>query len=272
MRIEKSLKVHTGAKQNPSVVHSVRNCLPFQLICKRHLRVHSLERPDSCSQCSKSFAQADELLGHCRNHTIVKSHCCAYCSKSFAQSGGLRKHIRAHTGRIHIPKTCRHIWKLTLVKNPTIAPSVWINLLWYQNWRYIQEFILERNLTAAWITWRHSLDLTNSNFIPIRLSASKSPEVLVENNLEPFLIYQRALFSTLEARIVPVSANQFPEKDVIFILQHVLQLINSCTFVPSICLLLILHHLRRKVDTSMIYPKRWNMARFHGLLFYTTDK
>jgi uncharacterized Zn-finger protein len=84
--------------QNPSVVlKNVRNRLPSQLICKRHLRVHSLERPRSWSQYTKSFAQEDELLEQSRIHTIEKQHCCAYCSKSFAQSGGLRKHMRAHT-------------------------------------------------------------------------------------------------------------------------------------------------------------------------------
>jgi KRAB domain-containing zinc finger protein len=113
--------------RNPTAVPRVKICLQYQgnMLIEKSLKVHTglsvhfLERTLSCFQCSKSFAQADELLEHIKIHTIGKSHCCAVCSKSFARLGGLRKHIRVHRGQINTPQTDEkqmNCWKISEFK------------------------------------------------------------------------------------------------------------------------------------------------------------
>jgi len=56
------------------------------------------EKPYSCAQCYKSFAQSSALQGHFRIHSGEKPYSCSQCSKSFAHSSALQVHLRPHTG------------------------------------------------------------------------------------------------------------------------------------------------------------------------------
>ena len=64
----------------------------------RHLKIHSGERSNKCSQCDFASTQAGHLTRHLKTHSGKKSYKCNQCDLASSNAHQLRTHLKIHSG------------------------------------------------------------------------------------------------------------------------------------------------------------------------------
>ena len=98
---EKKSQTKASPDEKPKKVHECSFCLKTfasNASLKRHVSIHTGERPYKCNYCGKSFNQKWYCQAHEKIHTKEDLYECDNCDKAFITRHKLKIHERQHRG------------------------------------------------------------------------------------------------------------------------------------------------------------------------------
>ena len=128
--------------------------LSLSIHMKMHEKIHTFDKPFSCSQCDYKCSTLDNLKRHEKIRAVDKPFSCSQCDYKCSSLGHLKRHEKIHT--VDSPFNCskcdykcshnQSIWrcmkKSTLLISHSVAPSVTINTQHWAIWRDMKKSTL----------------------------------------------------------------------------------------------------------------------------------